>query len=206
MSRQTSNLTRFFRNSGHFETLEQLILPDLIARSSLGTGLRSWSAGCSTGEEAFSLAMLLEELLPERLERSIIAVDRSTEAIAVARRARYPVAAAKELPSAYRERYFRPVEGDLEVVPELRLRVSFAAAAIESYRPKQPCDLVLCRNVLTYADEAGKRAIIDRLWEGMADYSYLLVGGSESLLGYDDRFEYLECEWTSYYRKRAEAE
>ena len=205
MSRQTSNLTRFFRNSGHFETIEHLILPDLLAHSGLPFGLRAWSAGCSTGEEPFSLAILLEELLPEQMARSIVAVDRSPEAIAIARRARYAVAAAKELPSAYRERYLRPVDGDLEIVPELRLRVSFAAAPLESYEPEPRCDLVLCRNVLTYADAAAKRAIIDRLWTGMSDYSYLLVGGAESLLGYDERFEYLECEWTSYYRKRVEA-
>jgi len=206
MSRQTSDLTRFFRNSDHFETLEHIVLPDLIAHSGLPPGLRAWSAGCSTGEEAFTLAMLLEELLPKRLERSIIAVDRSRDAIAAARRGRYPAAAVEGVPRLYRKRYFRPVEGGLEVIPEVRRQVSFAVASLESYEPKSQFQLVLCRNVLTYADEEGKKAIIDRLWRGMADYSYLLVGGAETQLGYDDRFEYLECEWTSYYRKRVEAE
>ncbi len=206
MSSQTSNLTRFFRNSGHFETLEHIILPDLVARSSPSNALRCLSAGCSTGEEAFSLAMLLELLLPERLERSIIAVDRSREAIVAAQRGRYPPAAADGVPAPYRTQYFRPSKGGLEVTPEIRRRVTFMVASLESFEPESRCELVLCRNVLTYADEEGKRAIIDRLWRGMADYSYLLVGGAESLLGYDDRFEYLECKWTSYYRKRGEAE
>ncbi|HUX19674.1 MAG TPA: CheR family methyltransferase [Spirochaetia bacterium] len=205
MTESTSNLTRFFRNPGQLKTLEHYLLPDLLSRL-LRTGIRKvnlLSAGCSTGEEPYSVAMLLSELLPEGFSFAICAVDRSGPAIASAVKACYTPNQCEGVPPLYRGRYLEREGEGYRVSEEIRERVRFELGEIESIELQEDFDLVLCRNLLTYTEEDRRTALAERLWLLMKPYSYLLIGGSESLLGVSSRFEYLECEWSSYYRKFA---
>lgn len=204
MDHATSQLTRFFRNSDQLKALEYLILPDLIARKreSGERNLSVWSAGCSTGEEAYSLAMLIRELLPAGFAVSIIATDRSSEALAVAKRGVYPEGGVSGVPPRLLRRCLSPVADGYAVVPPIRDLVRFELGEIGFAGEGGDYDLVVCRNVLTYVPEDERAAFAASLWRAMAAYSYLLLGGSESLLGVESRFEYLSNEWCSVYRKR----
>lgn len=202
MSRSTSNLTRFFRNPAQFKALEHVIVPDIAARKGASGSLALWSVGCSTGEEAFSLAILLREILPSGLDARIVAIDRDRQVVGAAERAIYTEAQVAGVPQRLRDRYFERCAGGYRAADEVRSRIRFECLKVEESRELGVYDIVMCRNLLTYADEKGERLIAARLWDAMATYSYLLVGGSESLFGVDERFEYLPNDWSVSYRKR----
>lgn len=202
MDRMCPQLTRFFRNPAQLKLLEHVVLPDILAHKGLLSDERLlvWSAGCSTGEEAYTLAMLFGELVPG--EFSIVASDRSPEALTTARRAVYRSSGVSGVPSRYLRRCFTPVKEGYEVVESIRSSVSFKLEEIGSSDARGAYDLVVCRNVLTYVPHQAREAFAASLWEAMAGYSFLLLGGSESLLGVRSRFEFLSNEWGSVYRKR----
>lgn len=204
MTTTPSNLTRFFRNAGHFKALAHVIVPDVVARKER-SGVRTfslWSVGCSTGEEPLSVAILLREILPTGFEPRIVAIDSDRRAVDFAVRGVYSEAQVDGVPRRLRGRCFQRGGEGLRAVAELRRCISFECRSVEESEESGVYDIVMCRNLLTYADEAGRRVIAARLWEAMAPYSYLLVGGSESLLGVDERFEYLANDWCATYRKR----
>lgn len=207
MDRTTSNLTRFFRNADHFKALEHVIVPDIVERkTAAGEGsVALWSVGCSSGEEPLSLALLLTEILPPGFEPRIVAIDREQRVVDGAMRAVYTDAQIADVPERLRERYFhRCPDGHLPA-DELRALIRFECRSVEDSRESAEYDIVLCRNVLTYADDARRRLIASRLWDAMAPYSYLIVGGSESLFGVDERFEYVPNDWSAAYRKHCES-
>lgn len=207
MGSTTSNLTRFFRNPGHFKALEHVIVPDIAARKGRAgsRGMKLWSVGCSTGEEPLSLAMLLLETLPEGCVPQIVAIDRDPRAVDRARRGIYRDAQIDGVPRRLRARYFERCAEGFRPAEELRRLIRFECRAVEDAEEAEAYDIVVCRNLLTYAGNTGQRTIAARLWHAMASYSYLLIGGSETLLGVDGRFEYLSTDWSVVYRKRGEA-
>ena len=187
ISALTTNVTRFFREEHHFRHLSTAILPDLIARAQKGGRLRIWSAGCSTGEEAYSIAFTLLKAFPEaaRFNVRILATDVDPEVIAVARRGRYRGEAASALPDWVRSNYVSSVdgsEGGIEVNEQIRNFIDFRLLNLIQPLPmKGPFDVIFCRNVTIYFDAATQ----DRLWEAfsrvMAPGSHLYIGHSERL-------------------------
>ncbi|HSW30466.1 MAG TPA: protein-glutamate O-methyltransferase [Longimicrobiales bacterium] len=194
----TTNKTSFFRELPHFEFLRKEVVPAWL-RS--GGPLRLWSAGCSSGEEPYSVAMLLAEEVPDlgRRDVKILATDLSRTVLERARGGRYDAAIVEELPARIRERYFRPVGrrgaggAGYDVVPETRERVSFAPLNLMEVWPMRgPFNVILCRNVMIYFDRPTREKLIRRFRQLLAPTGHLLVGHSESLSGMEHELTYVQ--------------
>ncbi|HEY7878653.1 MAG TPA: protein-glutamate O-methyltransferase CheR [Gemmatimonadaceae bacterium] len=179
----TTNQTAFFREPAHFEYMRDVLLPALAA----GTRpVRVWSAGCSTGEEPFTLAVLLREHLPaDRYAGArILATDVSSRVLEKARAATYSARALTAVPALLRRRMFdaRP-NGDRFVVrADLRAIVRFARLNLMREWPlRGPFDAIFCRNVMIYFDAPVRQRLIERFWALLAPGGHLFVGHSESL-------------------------
>jgi chemotaxis methyl-accepting protein methylase/signal transduction histidine kinase len=176
--------TRFFRDPDAFRALADTALPDVLSPSAPAAPVRVWVPGCATGEEAYSLAMLLTEraaaveLDPERI--TIFATDVSEAALDTARRGRYPEAAAVDVPKAYRERYFGRDGDDLVVNERIRRRVLFARHDVVGDPPFIDLALVSCRNLLIDLRRSLQKKILARFHFGLREGGYLFLGGAET--------------------------
>jgi chemotaxis protein methyltransferase CheR len=186
--------THFFRVRGQFEALAERVLPDLLARptgsgmQAAGSGkqrLRLWSAGCSTGEEAWSLAILLERLAPPGCHATVLATDVDERALEHARRGIYGPRSFRETPEWVRARWFTPTDGGWAIDPRLRRRVHFArlnlvADPYPSYETRTSgIDLLLCRNVLIYFTAEARARTAARLAACVAPGGWLAVAPAE---------------------------
>ena len=190
----TTNKTSFFRENQHFDLLAGTLLAELLAR---GRPLRIWSAGCSTGEEPYTLAMLLHDQLPQaaRSQARVLATDISARVLVRARSGVYTGEAVREIPADYRNRYLHPVSGTpggYEVDPAIRSMVSFARLNLmDSWPMKGPFDVIFCRNVMIYFDRETQEQLVGRFWERLAPGGHLFVGHSESLSSLSHSFSYV---------------
>lgn len=179
--------THFFRNRPQFEALENHILPELLRLRSQERRLRIWSAGCSSGEEPYSLAMLLHHLVPDLDEWNvlILATDIDRGALTKASTGIYGPWSFREVPARFRSRYFAGDGRETEVVPHIREMVTFDYLnLVEERYPSlltntTAMDLVLCRNVFIYFRHEVARTIAARLHDAMRDDAALLVGHAE---------------------------
>jgi len=180
----TVNDTWFFRDPEQFDSLSRL-LPSLMAARAEEKRLRLWSAGCASGQEAYSLAMLLDEmgLAADGWTIDLVATDLSGEAIARAEAGHYGGFEVQRGLSPDRlARYFRPEAGRFLIVPGLRRMVQFRRFnLLDSFGWLDGLDLVLCRNVLLYFDPVTRQDILLRLAEAMAPHGLLLLGESEAV-------------------------
>ena len=183
--------TYFFRDRACFEALEQEVLPSLIAarRSEGILRLRLWSAGCATGEEPYSLAILLDRLLPDRAEwaATILATDINPAGLEAARRGRYREWSFRETPSWIRDRYFHRCTGEtFELDPRIRRMVAFAPLNLGAggyptvVTNTSAMDLILCRNVLMYFTPEAQRATVARLQTALVAGGWLAVSPAEA--------------------------
>lgn len=182
----TTNETYFFREQAHFDFLRKN-LPELVANSAV---LRVWSAACSSGQEAFSTAMILHDYLGDR-GWEITGSDVSLQIINHANRALYPLTESEKIPMHYLKRYcLRGVganEGKLMIARALRDRVSFRHESIITAPVKKPAyDIVFLRNVLIYFDTEKKRELVAAVLRSLRKGGLIMVGHSESLNGVSD--------------------
>jgi len=193
----STNLTFFFREAAHFEYLRSVAVPRLIEQRRSQRRLRLWSAGCSTGEEPYSLAMMLTEYFPELREWDvrILATDLSTRVLAQAREGVYDIARVKQIPAALTGKYFEPESGGdrtFRVCGEVRSMVTFARLNLmESWPMKGPFDFIFCRNVMIYFDKPTQENLVRRFHELLLPGCLLMVGHSESLTGIAHTFHYV---------------
>ncbi len=187
-----TNETRFFREPRQFEFLERELLPAWNAAAAEGRRsrrIRAWSAGCSTGEEPYSLAMTLLAHCPSSAgwEIEVVATDLSTRVLERAKAAVWPVDDAREIPAPYLKRFMlrgiRAQQGSMKAGPEIRSVVRFQRMNLnhDHYPVQGPFDLVFCRNVLIYFDAAGKERVLARLAGHLAPEGCLFLGHAESL-------------------------
>ncbi len=177
-------VTEFFRDPKVFDYLRTQTLPMLIdAARKEGRQLRVWSAGCSTGEEAYSLAITLLEALGDdkTLDVRVFATDIDGAAIAFARRGLYPPGALKKVPPAIRERYFVKSDGGYEVARSLRALMTFGEHDLGARAPFPRIDLILCRNVLIYFSPPMQRAALETFGFSLRDDGRLVLGPSETV-------------------------
>jgi chemotaxis protein methyltransferase CheR len=198
VERMCTHETHFFREPRQFEFLERSVFPGWEAAAAerrRPRRIRAWSAGCSTGQEPFSLAMSLLSWFPAESGWSVevVGTDLSRKALAVAEEATWPIDRVEEIPADYRKRFMlrgvRSQEGRLRAGPELRSVVRFRPLNLndQEYSLDGPFDLVLCRNVLIYFDDEGRRRVVERLVSCLAPEGYLLVGHAETLYRPTDR-------------------
>lgn len=200
----TTNLTRFFRNSAHIETFEKFVVPDLAEqkKKSGGNTVRIWSAGCSTGEEPYTLAMVALEKLPPGVNVEILASDISLKSLMIAKEGYYAESRVQGVPEPLLKKYFTPRDGGYQVNDQLKKLIRFDYHNLKNDSGLRGLDAVFCRNVLIYFDEPAQKASVNKFWDAMGPYSYLFIGHSESLFGMDTRFEFVRTDWAAIYRKK----
>jgi chemotaxis protein methyltransferase CheR len=201
----TTNLTKFFRNTGHFLALEHFVIKELVEYKTRTKSnvFRVWSAGCSTGEEPFSVAMVLKDKLPQNMKIEVIGSDISLKSLLIAKSGFYPEAKIADVPENYKHKYFEKKRDGYQIRDEIRDIVKFDYHNLKNDSGQGNLDIVLCRNVIIYFDSEAQKATILRLWKSMTDFSFLFIGHSESLFGMNTQFEFVKTEWTTLYRKLA---
>lgn len=194
----TVSETHFFRDAAQFNALAANILPEIIRRKSSLKTLRIWSAGCASGEEPYSIAMLLRDILPDINDWSItiLATDINTTMLERAHVATYGTWAFREdRAKTMRERYFRPEGNRFELAPQIRRMVTFGRINLaESQYPSfetntMMLDLIICRNVTIYFPEAVTRQVVSRFHSALVDRGWLVVGHSEPSLEVYKQFQ-----------------
>jgi two-component system, chemotaxis family, CheB/CheR fusion protein len=177
-------VTDFFRNPAAFEALRSQVIEPLVAQSPEGTTLRAWVAGCATGEEAYSLGMLLLDAIDEQdktLGLQIFATDMDEDALAVARAGLYATSLTEQVPDALLHRFLSPVDGrGYQVGQRLRDVMSFATHDLCNDPPFSRMDLVTCRNVLIYLQPATQSRVLELLHFALHPRGHLFLGASES--------------------------
>ena len=190
----TTNLTSFFRENHHFEYLRDTLLPELM-RSKPERRLRCWSAGCSTGEEPYSIAMVLRETLPASgWDARILATDLDSEVVARARRGVYTQERVNGISPERLRRWFLRGKGDnegmVQVRAALRELITFRQLNLMHAWPiGGPLDFIFCRNVVIYFDKPTQKVLFDRYAELLPVGGHLFIGHSESLFKVTDRFK-----------------
>ncbi len=189
----TTNKTDFFREAGHFEYLVLKALPTLAERNGAARKSVVWSAGCSTGEEPYTLAMVLSEYAQSRpgFHFQVLATDVSTEVLAKAREGIFKAELAQPVPKDLRRKYFMrsrdPGSELLRIVPELRAQVDFQRLNFmdADFGMAEPSEIIFCRNVIIYFDRPTQIRILKKLVRHLAPGGYFFAGHSESLQGMD---------------------
>lgn len=192
----TTNLTSFFREGHHFEYLAREVVPMLLERYRENRRLRFWSAGCSTGEEPYSLAITLREAIPDINNRDvrILATDLDSRVVQSAMEGIYPQQRVEGMDRQRVKRWFRRGtgghEGKVRMSQELRQLITFRQLNLMHDWPMRGLfDVIFCRNVVIYFDKPTQKILFERFAEVMQPASHLFVGHSESLHKVTDRFD-----------------
>ncbi len=203
----TTNLTSFFRENHHFDYLRNTVFPELLERNRQNRRLRIWSAGCSTGEEPYSLAIALKESLPANggWDAKILATDIDTNVLDKARRGVYAFEGVRNMAQERLRRWFQRGKGPnadkVRVSPALQETISFRQLNLmnESWPMNGRFDVIFCRNVVIYFDKPTQKRLFTRFAQMLDTRRYIFIGHSETLFQICDDFELVG---NTVYRKR----
>ena len=198
-------VTRFFRDAEAFARLEAEVLPRLVAALGERRELRVWVAGCASGEEAYSLAMLFDERLRRDgsdAELKLFATDIHKGSLEFASRGHYPHEAMKEVSAERRERYFVERDDGFQVRPWLRKSIVFSSHNVFNDAPFTQLDMVSCRNLLIYLQAPAQRKALALFHFALRTGGALLLGTSETPGEIDDEFETVDARWRLYRKRR----
>lgn len=203
----TTNETSWFRDGQPFETLEQVVLPELEKQR--GTSLRIWSSACSSGQEPYTISMILSEYARKRpgsrlATSQIIATDISASMLVQAKKAEYEeVALGRGLSDMRRKQFFSRSQDGWKVADEVRNRVSFREQnLLQGFSALGKFDIIFCRNVLIYFSTERKQDILSRMALSLNRGGYLFLGASETISGYTDAFELVRTPYSTVYRRK----
>ncbi|NDF11990.1 MAG: chemotaxis protein CheR [Proteobacteria bacterium] len=199
----TTNVTRFFREEHHFHYLRDVVVKELTEQKP--EKIRIWSAGCSVGMEAYSIAMTMLSAMPELAYKDfkILATDIDTEVLGKGAAATYPSEVLKDIPQEYHRKYLETSDDGetVTVTDELRKFVTFKRMNFLDHWPvKGQFQVIFCRNVVIYFNKEVQRAIFDKFADRMVDNGCLCIGHSENLFNVSTRFRSVG---TTIYRKIA---
>jgi chemotaxis protein methyltransferase CheR len=186
----TTNKTDFFREPAHFDFLRNVAVPELLKSGSRSQVLKVWSSACSTGMEAYTTAMVLQDMVRtgSRFRFLILGTDISTAVLRVAETAIYTRGELAPVPDEFVRQYFlrsrNPASDEVRVVPEVRQRVNFMRMNLMdgSYPIDRDVDIIFCRNVLIYFEREIQRKVVENLCTHLRPGGYLMVGHSESMV------------------------
>jgi chemotaxis protein methyltransferase CheR len=206
--------TCFFRNQPQLDAFRQVVIPKVLeAKSTFPLRrLRIWSAGCSTGEEPYTLSMMMLEEAHGRLKDwtiEILATDLNERSLAHAKNAIYGTYSTRNLTPAYRQKYFTPAAEQLQVQPAVRNSIAFSRLNLsEDARMAfmKGLDIVFCCNVLIYFDLVSKRRVIQHFYNNLLPHGYLFMGHSESLYGVSEDFRLVHLPGATAYIKGERAQ
>lgn len=199
----TTNLTRFFRNTAHFNAFEHYVIPELVKyKMTVGQSkIKIWSAGCSTGEEPYSIAIVLKDILPPGFTYDITASDLSLKCLMTAKEGFYSDQKVNGVSKKYLQRYFEKKPTGYLVSEDIKKSVKFDYHNLKADSGQRNLDIIFCRNVIIYFDEAAQNNVINKFYQSMNNHAYLFIGHSESLFGMDTKFEFLKTDFATMYRK-----
>ena len=203
MNAISTNLTSFFRENDHFIFLAKQLIPELEERNARSGGkirLRGWSAGCSTGEEVYSMAMTIAETIskPDAWDVKLLATDLDTEVVAHGQRGIYGKERIAGIQPGLLKKYFESSVDDkgkpaYRIREQLRRMVTFRFLNLFSDWPfRNKFNFIFCRNVMIYFDRPTQEGLINRYYDNLDHGGYLFIGHSESLSGVNHRFEYVK--------------
>lgn len=204
LNKLTTNYTFFLRESAHFDYFNQTVLP-YLEKTKKNHVLSIWSAGCSSGQEPYTLSMYLKEYFdhkPGNWDTRILATDISQNALKAASQGIYDEESLKALPSEWKRKYFKktPEAGVYQVSEALRGNVIYRTFNLmDPIRFKLKFDVIFCRNVMIYFDQDTKDALVQRFYDATVPGGYLFIGHSESLNKATTPYQYL---MPSAYRKQ----
>jgi chemotaxis protein methyltransferase CheR len=202
----TTNETTFFRDFNPFESMRSDVLPELIERRSRTRTLTIWSAGCSTGQEPYSIAMAIREHFPELLtwQLSILGTDISSSVLDRAGRGRYgQLEVNRGLPAHLLVRHFTRAGMEWEIEEPIRRMVRFQRHnLVDAWPVLPPFDLVFMRNVMIYFDVETKRRVLSRMLGQLAPHGFLLLGASETTFTLSDDYDRHLVGRTAWYRPK----
>lgn len=186
LNRLTTNLSYFMRESAHFDLFRDEILPVIEQKKKGGKALSIWSAGCSTGQEPYTLSMILKDYFYGKpgWDTRVLATDISQQVLDVAKAATYSDEDLRDVPHVWMQKYLRPDSGQNThtFTPEIRNNVLFRIFNLmDPIKFKMKFDVIFCRNVMIYFDQQTKNALVRRFYDATNDGGYLLVGHSETL-------------------------
>ncbi len=201
--------TCFFRNQPQLDALRNIVLPKIVeARAKIPVrNLRMWSAGCSTGEEPYTLSMIMLEETAERMKGwtfEILATDLNERSLTHAKQGIYGEYATRNLQAYYRQKHFTAHGNNLQVTPEVKAKVSFSRVNLSDDSRMafmKGLDVIFCCNVLIYFDVVSKRRVIQHFYNNLMPHGYLFLGHSESLYGISDDFRLVHLPSTTAYVK-----
>jgi chemotaxis protein methyltransferase CheR len=195
----STNLTSFFREIAHFDLLREQIVPEMMRRAEPGRRIRVWSAGCSSGEEPYSIAIVLKEVLGDLggWDVRVLATDLSRRVLDIARHGVYGQERLRQLSKGLIGTHFRCLAAreprTYQVCDSLRKIVTFARLNLmESWPMRGPFDAIFCRNVMIYFDKPTQGRLVERFWDILAPGGVLFIGHSESLAGVHHQFSYVQ--------------
>ncbi|MBC6714377.1 protein-glutamate O-methyltransferase CheR [Treponema sp. Marseille-Q3903] len=199
----TTNLTRFFRNQPHFDAFIHYVIPKVIEfkKASGDRNIKIWSAGCSTGEEPYTIAMIMKEICPPGFTFHITASDISLKSLMVAQQGFYSEARVEGVPPNYLAKYFTKVDGGYQIKEDVKKTIHFDYHNLKNDSGARNLDVIFCRNVLIYFDEPAQLTVVNHFYDSMSEHSFLYIGHSESLFGMNTKFEFLKTDWACLYGK-----
>ncbi len=191
-------VTSFFRDPEAFTCLREKIIPEIFKGKDHDDTIRIWSAGCSTGEEAYSLAILIADYL-RRIKRNytvqIFATDVDKDSIERARSGIYPPNIAADIPPDFLKTYFRQVDDAYQIAPQIREMLVFAQHDVLSDPPFFKLDLIVCRNLLIYLTSEIQKKLLPVFFYSLRPGGYLFLGSSETIGSYSEMFECQDKKW-----------
>lgn len=205
LNKLTTNYTYFLREEAHFKYLWDVILPDLEKKHAKDKVLSIWSAGCSSGEEPYTISMYLLEYFgvhASQWDTRILATDISQKILNTAITASYNEESLSSLPPAWKQKYFSPLgKNNYSVAPSIKKNVIFKTFNLmDTIKFKKKFDLIFCRNVMIYFDQATKDALVRRFYNATVPGGHLFIGHSEGLTKSNCPYDYIQ---PAIYRKSA---
>ncbi|MDR3238745.1 MAG: protein-glutamate O-methyltransferase CheR [Clostridiales bacterium] len=197
INRVTTNHTFFMRETNHFDFFRDTALPEIAERHQARKDLRLWCAGCSSGEESYTLEIIIQEFFKTRRQiwdTKILATDISTDALKKAAQGVYPNESLQTLPRHWRSEYFQKVDENNSVVTEsVRNQILYRKFNLmaESFPFKHQMQVIFCRNVMIYFDNETRDQLVDKFYHLMEPGGYLFVGHSESLNRSGTKYRYV---------------
>ena len=194
INKVTTNHTYFMRENSHFDFFQKTVLPE-IEKNSKTRSPGIWSAACSTGEEPYTMSIILLEYFrnkPQKWDTRILATDISKRVLAIAKTGAYSEESLKEMPDDWKRKYFEKSGGAYTVTKEVRENVVFREFNLmDPIKFKTKFDCIFCRNVMIYFDQPTKDALIERFYDVLTPGGFLLIGHSETLNKATSPFKYL---------------
>ena len=193
LNKLTTNHTYFMREPGHFRFFQDVILPQQ-EKTNREHDLRIWSAGCSTGEEAYTAVMVMKDFFgAQNWDYRILATDISTRVLEEAQRGVYPEESLKDVPPRWRKRYFGRDGQTYLLSDEVKREVIFKRLNLMDPFPfTKPFDLIFCRNVMIYFEQETKNGLVAKFYDALKPGGYLFIGHSETIQRDSSGFRYIE--------------